>query len=94
MIALQANTTQHILKRIIVGSVLTVDVHINPKLVIAATIYNHHHCTPNNKPGTMIAILFIKHTNSTTLGVVQYALVLSCFNTFTDGWVSNWPNIF
>jgi hypothetical protein len=71
MIAAIARIHQQILNKTIVGRVLTVEDQTKPALVIKAIIYNHHHCAPNNKPGIIITSLFMKHTNSTVLGLFQ-----------------------
>lgn len=62
---------QATLKRIIVGSVLRVEVQIRATLEMIANIYNHQSCLPNSKPGKIIAILVEKPNASTVLTFVQ-----------------------
>jgi len=67
----EARNTHAILNQIIVGIVLIVDVKIKAKLDARANIYNHQNCTPNNRPGNMMAILVMKAQASTIFVLVQ-----------------------
>jgi hypothetical protein len=67
----EARNTHAILNQIIVGIVLIVDVSIKARLDTSANIYNHQNCTPNSRPGNMIAILVIKAQASTIFVLVQ-----------------------
>jgi hypothetical protein len=67
----EARNTHAILNQIIVGIVLIVDVKIKAKLDARANIYNHQNCTPNNRPGNMMAILVMKAQASTMFVLVQ-----------------------
>jgi hypothetical protein len=60
-----------ILNIIIVGSVFTVDVHINARLDTNAKIYSHHHCIPKRRPGIIIVALVINDINSIKLTLFQ-----------------------
>jgi hypothetical protein len=66
-----ANNDQIILKYIIVGRVLMVDVRIKDKLEIKANIYSHHHCLPSKRPGIIISNLVEKAKNSIVFTVLQ-----------------------
>jgi hypothetical protein len=66
-----ASITQRTLKRIIVGRVLWVEVHIRLTLEMMAKIYNHQNCFPRRRPGKMIAIFVAKPQASTVLTLVQ-----------------------
>lgn len=78
-----ARHTHAILNQIIVGIVLMVDVSIRAKLDASANIYNHQNCTPNNRPGNMMAILVIKAQASTIFVLVQYSRLPHFFETST-----------
>lgn len=67
MIAAEAKTDQPILKYIMVGKVLTVDVSIKVKLDTRANIYSHQNWTPKRSPGKMIASFVENAQNSTVL---------------------------
>jgi hypothetical protein len=56
----------------IVGNVLTVELHISARLDATAKIYNHHHCVSKSNPGIMIASFVPKPHASTRLALVQY----------------------
>jgi len=72
VIAVTARTVHTALKRMIVGSVFTVDDQIKARLEARAKIYSHHHCLPNSRPGIMIASFVPKPHASTTLAECQY----------------------
>lgn len=66
-----ARIAHRTLNKIIVGSVLRVDVQIRLMLEMMAKIYNHHHCLSRRRPGKMIAIFVAKPHASTELTFVQ-----------------------
>jgi hypothetical protein len=75
-IAVAARIVHIILNTMIVGRVFTVEVHISARLDTNAKIYNHHHCIPNKRPGTMIVTLVMNAKNSTVFALFQYSLCL------------------
>ena len=88
--------TQRTLKRIIVGSVLRVDVQIRLMLEMIAKIYNHHHCLSRRRPGKMIAIFVAKPQASTVLTLVQYErllIVLMAFMIFLKNSISSFHSL-
>jgi len=82
IIEVEARNTHAILNQIIVGIVLMVDVSIKAMLDTSANMYNHQSCTPNNRPGKMIAIFVIKAQASMMFVFVQYPLDPHFFETF------------
>ena len=67
-----AKITHMTLKRIIVGSVLRVDVQMRATLEMMAKIYSHQNCFPKSRPGKIIAIFVEKPHASTVLTLFQY----------------------
>jgi len=83
MIAAEAKIDHPILKYIIVGKVLTVEVSIKVRLDTRANMYNHQNCTPKRSPGKMIASFVENAQNSIILVLFQYDLCPSCLVTST-----------
>jgi hypothetical protein len=64
-----------------VGKVLIVDVKIKAELEIKATMYSHHHCFSNIKPGIIIASFVEKEKNSIVFTLFQYDFANNDFPT-------------
>ena len=69
--AVVANIDQPILKYIMVGNVLIVDVKTSVRLDIKANIYSHQNCTPNSRPGKIITSFVENAQNSIMLVLFQ-----------------------